>query len=111
MKRATRHRMLLVVLALMAASCATYYQSNLAFNEVFERGDLKKALKTLQEKPSEGAGKKQFLYFVNNGLVLSLLGKYSESNTYFERAYNFGEDYRINYKPLLMANPIIIDFR
>jgi hypothetical protein len=88
-----------VVLALLitTSSCATYYHSNLAFNEVFERGELQKALKTLQEKPSEGAGKKQFLYFVNNGLVLSLLGKYSDSNYFFERAYNFGEDYRINY--------------
>lgn len=81
----------------LVASCATYYHSNHAFNEVFERGELNKALKTLQEKPSEGAGKKQFLYFVNNGLVLSLLGKYQESNNFFERGYNFGEDYRINY--------------
>jgi hypothetical protein len=81
----------------MAGSCATYYRSNLKFNEVFERGDLKSALKTLQEKPSEGAGKKQFLYFVNNGLILSLLGDYNESNRFFERAYVFGEDYRINY--------------
>ncbi len=82
---------------LLVASCATYYHSNQAFNEVFEKGEMQKALKTLQEKPSEGAGKKQFLYFVNNGLVLSLLDKYSESNHFFERAYNFGEDYRINY--------------
>lgn len=85
------------VILFVVSSCATYYRSNQAFNEVFERGELHKALKTLQEKPSEGAGKKQFLYFVNNGLVLSLLGKYPESNNFFERAYNFGEDYRINY--------------
>jgi len=97
MKRSTIPWIWIFVVALVAASCATYYKSNLAFNDLFERGDLPKALKTLQEKPSEGAGKKQFLYFVNNGLVLSLLGRYVESNRYFERAYNFGEDYRINY--------------
>ena len=98
MKPATLHKSLLACFVLVVAgSCATYYRSNIAFNEVFERGDLNKALKTLQEKPSEGAGKKKFLYFVNNGLVLSLLGKYVESNYYFERAFNFGEDYRINY--------------
>ena len=98
MKASWLHRILLACIGVVVVgSCATYYRSNLAFNEVFERGDLNKALKTLQEKPSEGAGKKQFLYFVNNGLVLSLLGKYGESNHYFERAYNFGEDYRINY--------------
>ncbi len=97
MKRSAVIGSLMVATAAGVLSCATYYQSNLAFNDVFERGDLNKALKTLQEKPSEGAGKKQFLYFVNNGLVLSLLGRYAESNRYFERAYNFGEDYRINY--------------
>ena len=97
MKHPSLHRFLLACIGVMiAGSCATYYRSNLAFNEGFERGDLNKALKTLQENPSEGAGKKQFLYFVNNGLLLSLLGKYGESNHYFERAYNFGEDYRIN---------------
>lgn len=97
MKRARTLRFAILTLLLFMASCATYYHSNQAFNEVFERGEMQKALKTLQEKPSEGAGKKQFLYFVNNGLVLSLLGKYPESNHFFERAYNFGEDYRINY--------------
>jgi hypothetical protein len=92
------YKSVLACLALvLAGSCATYYQSNIAFNEGFERGDLRSALKTLREKPSEGAGKKQFLYFVNNGLLLSLLGEYQESNQYFEKAYEFGEDYRINY--------------
>ena len=92
------YKSVLACLALvLASSCATYYQSNIAFNEGFERGDLKSSLKTLREKPSEGAGKKQFLYFANNGLLLSLLGEYQESNQYFEKAYEFGEDYRINY--------------
>lgn len=97
MKRSTFHWICILFLVIGADSCATYYKSNLVFNDLFERGDLPKALKTLQEKPSEGAGKKQFLYFVNNGLILSMLGRYNESNRYFERAYNFGEDYRINY--------------
>ena len=64
---------LLVIALLVTGSCATYYQSNVSFNEEFEKGDLRKALKTLRERPSDGAGKKQFLYFVNNGLILSLL--------------------------------------
>ena len=88
---------LLVVALLVTGSCATYYQANLSFNEEFEKGDLRKALKTLRERPSDGAGKKQFLYFVNNGLILSLLGQYEESNDYLEKAFLFGEDYHINY--------------
>ncbi len=95
--RAHRSWLYALLLFVITGGCATYYKANLPFNQDFERGDLNKALKTLQEKPSEGAGKKQFLYFVNNGLVLAMLGQYNESNYYFERAYNFGEDYRINY--------------
>jgi hypothetical protein len=58
---------------------------------------LDKAYKTLQEHSSQAHGKKEFLYFVNNGLVLSMMGKYAESNEYFEKAFLFGEDYRTNY--------------
>ncbi len=78
-------------------SCATYYQSNLAFNEEFEKGDLRKALVALRKQSSEATGKRRFLFQVNNGLLLSLLGQYEESNDYFEKAFVYGEDYRINY--------------
>jgi hypothetical protein len=78
-------------------SCATYYQANVAFNEDFEKGNLERALSTLRAHPSEAAGKKKFLFDVNNGLLLSLMGQYEESNKYFESAYLYGEDYRINY--------------
>lgn len=79
------------------SSCATYYQSNLEFNKEFESGQLDKAYKNLQHHSSEAHGKKEFLYFVNNGLVLSMMGRYDESNNFFEKAYLFGEDYRTNY--------------
>lgn len=91
-------RSILLILTLSwLTGCATYYQANYSFNEQFEKGDLQKALSTLRARPSEGAGKRQFLYDVNNGLLLSLMGNYEESNTWFEKAYLFGEDYRINY--------------
>lgn len=79
------------------SSCATYYQANYDFNQEFENGNLEKALASLQSKSSESKGKREFLYDVNNGLVLSLLGRYEESNEYFEKAFLYGEDYRINY--------------
>ncbi len=82
---------------IFVSSCASYYQANFTFNDEFEKGDLEKALSTLRSHPSEAAGKKQFLFDVNNGLILSLMGKYQESNDYFEKAYIYGEDYRINY--------------
>ncbi|MEJ0054394.1 MAG: hypothetical protein WDN75_01310 [Bacteroidota bacterium] len=87
----------ILTILLVWTSCATYYQSNSMFNQEFEKGDLEKALSTLRSHPSEAAGKRQFLFEVNNGLLLSLMGRYQESNEYFERAYLYGEDYHINY--------------
>lgn len=91
------HRVFLITVALLTASCATYYQQHRDFNSEFEKGDLPRALEVLQQKESLANGKSKFLYFVNNGLLLSLLGKYEASNDFFEKAYVFGEDYRINY--------------
>jgi hypothetical protein len=86
------------LLALLFTACTgTYYQSNQSFNQEFEHGDLEAALKTLQAKSSEASGRQEFLYEVNNGLVLSMLGRYDESNEHLEKAFLFGEDYRTNY--------------
>ncbi len=85
------------LIIILAGSCASYYQSNTAFNQDFEQGNLNNALLTLQAKSTEARGKREFLFYVNNGLVLSMLGRYPESNEYFERAFIFGEDYRKNY--------------
>jgi hypothetical protein len=81
----------------VVSACATYYQSNFTFNQEFESGQIDKAFKTLQQHSSQAHGKKEFLYFVNNGLVLSMMSRYQDSNDFFEKAYLFGEDYRTNY--------------
>jgi len=92
-----RKTFLTLIIVFLGSSCATYYQSNFAFNEEFEKGDLDKALSTLRSHPSEASSKRQFLFDVNNGLLLSLMGRYDESNDYFEKAYLWGEDFHINY--------------
>ena len=79
----------LILLIGVTSSCATYYQANYNFNQEFENGNLEKALASLQSKSSESKGKREFLYDVNSGLVLSLLGRYEESNEYFEKAFLF----------------------
>jgi uncharacterized protein len=103
-----------MALLLMLNSCATYYQKHFDFNSEFEKGELSKALETLQQKENLASSKSQFIYFVNNGLLLSILGKYEESNDYFEKAYLFGEDYHTNYVNEAIAyfyNPNIIMYR
>lgn len=104
----------ILFIILVAEACSTYYQSNFSFNEEFEKGDLNKALATLRSKSGEATGKKQFLYFVNNGLLLSLMGRYEESNQYFEKAYIYGEDYHINYlneAASYLTNPNFTSYR
>jgi uncharacterized protein len=94
--------------------CATYYQKNWNFNTEFEKGDLQRALQTLQENESLASGKARFIYYANNGLLLSILGKYEESNRYFEQAFLFGEDYRINYineAVSYLSNPNVTVYR
>lgn len=86
----------LVVIAIVG-SCASYHQSTLTFNQEFETGDLEGALNSLRADRSSSRPSREFLYQVNNGLVLSMMGRYEESNQYFEQAYLYGEDYRKNY--------------
>lgn len=102
------------LIVLLCTSCATYYQQNYNFNSEFEKGDLKKALATLQSNGKQAASKSRFLYYVNNGLLLSILGKYEDSNDYFEKAFLFGEDYRINYlneAASFLTNPQTVTYR
>lgn len=87
----------LSLLAIIFGACATYYQKHFDFNAEFEHGNLEKALEALQRREKDGEGKTRFLYNINKGLLLSILGKYEESNSYFEKAFLFGEDYRVNY--------------
>ncbi len=83
--------------AVLVSSCANYYQQRYSFNREFENGDLKNALQTLEKNSREGEGKNRFIYFANQGLLNSILGNYEASNAAFEKAFTFGEDYRINY--------------
>jgi hypothetical protein len=102
------------VLTLLLSSCATYYQKHWDFNSEFEKGDLNKALETLQRKENLAHSKGRFIYYLNNGLLLSVLGRYSESNEYFEKAFLFGEDYHINYineVASYFSNPNMIVYR
>ncbi|MCE7864254.1 MAG: hypothetical protein DYG99_12010 [Bacteroidetes bacterium CHB5] len=99
---------------ILASGCATYYQTNQSFNQDFERGNLESALATLQANTKEAKSKREFLYYVNNGLVLSMMSRYKESNAYLEKAFLFGEDYRMNYlneAASYLTNPNVTTYR
>lgn len=103
-----------IILFFMVTACATYYQKHYDFNSEFEKGDLQQALETLKKKENLAHGKSKFIYFVNNGLLLSILGKYEESNEYLEKAFLFGEDYHVNYineAASYFYNPNVVMYR
>lgn len=103
-----------LLLTACVTSCASYYQANYKFNREFEKGDVNSALNLLTEKSSAATGRDRFLHFVNKGLVLSMVGRYEESNQYFESAYLFWEDFKVDYfseGASYLINPTITVYR
>ncbi len=99
---------------MLLSACASFYEGTYEYNKHFEEGNLDQALKTLQSSTLYNRKHAQFLSHVNNGLLLSVMGRYEESNEYFEKAYIFGEDYRINYAreaASYLTNPTVTIYR
>ncbi len=86
-----------LLLSVFFFGCASYHQVNHEFHKEFQNGDLNEALEILGDNESVAAGRNKFLFFVDKGLLLSILGRYDESNTNFEKAFLYGEDYQENY--------------
>ncbi len=98
----------LIIQVFLVAGCATYYQKNIRFQEQFVKGDLEAADKMLDRNKKASKGINRLLYFLQKGMVLQLLGKYEESNAFFEQAYIFVEDHRKNYRAEMasfLSNP------
>lgn len=107
-------QVVLLLLAVSFSGCATYYQMNQEFNENFEFGDLEEANKTLNRNKKQAKKKTQFLYYVNKGVVESMLGNYDTSNYWFEKAYIFGEDHRknaANVAASFLVNPTVMVYQ
>lgn len=58
---------------------------------------MEQAEKLLESIKDKKFRKTLILQKLNQGVVASMLGKYQESNTFFEQAYTIGEDYQKNY--------------
>ncbi|MBL7845531.1 MAG: hypothetical protein KF846_13560 [Cyclobacteriaceae bacterium] len=99
---------------MLLSACASFYEGTYEYNKQFEEGNLDQALKTLRSNTLYNRKHAQFLSYVNNGLLLSVMGRYEESNSYFEKAYLFGEDYRMNYAreaASYLTNPTVTIYR
>jgi hypothetical protein len=98
----------------LLSACASFYEVTNDFNKEFEKGNLDKALDKLQHEKQYSKTNTKFLYYLNSGLLLSMQGKYEESNGYFEKAFLFGEDYKVNYlseAASFLTNPMITVYK
>lgn len=109
------HKIFFFSILLLLTSCATYYEMNREFNANFEKGRLEEAEKVLAKKEKKiEKSKERLLYYLNRGVVLSLLGEYRESNEYLEKAYLYTEDYHTNYlneAAAMLSNPTFTAYR
>lgn len=99
---------------MLFSTCASFYEGSYEYNKQFEQGNLDQALKELRSSNVYKRTHAQFLSYVNNGLLLSVMGKYEESNHYFEKGFLFGEDYKINYAreaASYLTNPMVTIYR
>lgn len=105
---------IIVSLMMLVSACASFYEASTSFNEQFENGNIDQALTELKSDKQYQKSNVQFLYYLNLGLLRSMKGDYVKSNKAFERAYLFGEDYKVNYlaeAASYLTNPTITVYR
>jgi len=78
-------------------SCLTYYEKNIIFHQEFASGDYVKANVTLDNNKYIQKSRNQLLYYLDKGVTLQMMGKFEESNKFFEDAYIYIEDFKRNY--------------
>lgn len=109
------NRLLIIVcLMMLVSACASFYEASTGFNHAFESGDIHEALTQLRNDKQYQKSNVKFLYYLNVGVLQSMKGEYTKSNKAFEKAYLFGEDYKVNYfaeAASFVTNPGITMYR
>ena len=106
--------LVLLLFSLLAASCATWYQRTTAFQEAVEKGNFEQAEKLLQKDKKQSRDKNKILYYLNQGYVNFMQGKYAESNAAFETAEQLTEEQRKNVlteAAVLVSNPEVRPYK
>ena len=110
----TKSLLLVFIVCLWCYTCATYYQKNAKFNQLFQKGKLAEADKVLAKNKKAEHNKTKLLYYFNRGLVAHLMGQYEASNRFFEQAYVTHEDFRaklLNEALAFVTNPNFTEYR
>ncbi len=103
-----------ILLVLILSNCATYYQKNYELQSYITQGNFNDAEKLLNKDRKSESGINRVLYYFNQGVVNFMLGNYEESNSYFNKADLYNEDFRVNYANealALISNPMIKPYK
>ncbi len=105
---------LVLSLLLLLPSCATYHAKHVKFHRLFSADRLVEADAILAQDRRAEHGKNKLLYYFDKGLVAHLLGKYEESNHFFEQAYLTHAN--LLTKPVeealvFLINPNVVDYK
>lgn len=98
----------------LLAGCMTYYQRNLRFHQAFEEGNLEEADELLAHDKRGPERNTKLLYHLDRGVVLSMTGKYAQSNEMLEQAWILSEDYSRNLAKeglALVSNPNATEYK
>lgn len=109
-----RKSLIILSLMMLASACASLYEATGTFNRDFENGRIEDALVHLKSDKHYKKTNNQFLYYANIGVLQSMRGEYLKSNKALEKAFIFGEDYKVNYlaeAATYLTNPAITMYR
>lgn len=109
-----KRSLIIASLMMLVSACASFYEASQGFNHAFENGNINEALTQLKNDKQYRKSNVQLLYYLNAGVLYSMKGEYIKSNKAFEKAYLFGEDYKVNYfaeAASFLTNPNITLYR
>jgi len=109
-----KYKFIIGLLIILLTSCRSYYAKNIKFNEHFRKAEFQKAEEILDKDKKASKSHAKLIYYLNRGMVAHALGKYAESNNYFEQAYILGEDYHkntANEALALLTNPMASEYK
>ncbi len=92
----------------------TYYRRNAAFHAAFEAGRIEEAESLLSHDKKAEQRKTRLLYYMDRGVVLTMLGDYISSNEALEKAWLLSEDYQKNLGNealSLLSNPNAAEYK
>ena len=89
-----RRSAVIVLCLILFQSCLTYYQRNLQYHEYFASHQYGKANESLDKNKYIQKSKNELLFLLEKGVTLQMMGKFEESNKFFEEAYIFVEDFQ-----------------